>query len=539
MAKYEILVKGGDKVLNMFKNVSKTTKETQELNKSLEKTAKISKVLAKQNKQAFDSKNAVKNLGKTKSSVKDIEGQMKALKTIVATDLGFDVLTNSGKKFGNILKGMGKEDHLKKLAASTKVFTAGFGEGRKQGMSFLQSIGHGFKRSATFIKLALGGLKGFIATLAGAALPILGIIAAFKLLQRMWQLNVGGMQTQWGKMMGAIKTSIGKFNAEMSKVLRKLSPIIELLLQPLIMNMKFVWSIAKGVFKGIWEIIKPIFDAFAEIGIALKEAFGGSNAKNVKIFDTILKGISVTLQWIGKIIGFVVKVALMPFVNGIKNLIKIGKILADVFQPVFGAIKELLISIYNTTLKPLVDGFKNIISLFKQSGKESKSSFGWLWKTLKFILDVAIMPLTLSFKALSTVFKIIGKVQQTTFGWLWNTLKSIAKWISSTPMFQSLIEGALKIKEIFVGLKDSIMGTLQTAWDFILGIINKIPDVLLPKSIQSLKTNGSAAQEAQSSNVNNVRNINNNQQMTFNTGRATTPDQSQMFADMLVTQLSR
>ena len=433
MATYEIRVKGTKDVKDAGKAIADSTKKIDEFNKVLKETSKSSKALNKstrQNKMPSKTKDLNKGLAKT-------EKQMKALRTLVATDLGFDVLTNEGKKFGRTIEAIGGGGNLEKLQGMFKSFGDGFMNSSKKGAGFFKAMGGGFKSMSKYIKVAMGGIKGLILLLGKVLFPILAIVAAFKLLQRMWQLNVGGMQTQWGKFMGDIKTTIGKFSAEFSKVLRKLSPLFEVLLKPFIMNMKLAWVLVKGIFGAIWEVIKPIFEVFEELGNVLKDIFGVTG--EAKIFEGILKTIGFVLKIIGKTLGFILKVGLYP-----------------------------------------------IIKAFR-------------------------------------------------------TIREVIDYIKKSPLFEAWLVILKEVKNIFVGLKDTIMGTLQTIWDFIIGIINKIPNVLLPKSLQSLKTLGdkAPASEAGSNSISNIRNINNNQQMTFNTGRATTPDQSAMFAEMLVAQLNR
>lgn len=430
--KYEIRIEGGQKALKQFNDISKSA------SKLKENTAQASNNLKNISKAKPPSLgkagNESKKLGK---NLQESNKQLKAIKTLAVADLGLGHLTNSGKKFENILTSIGKESHLSKLKGMFSAFGKGFDRGISSGQGFFSATSRGFKGMAANIKFAMGGMKGLALTIAGTLGPILAVIVAFKLLQRMWQLNIGGMQSKWGKFMGEIKTSIGKFNAEFNKALRALSPLISFLLEPLFQNLRMLWAVFSGIFKMIGLAIKPIFDAFKEIGDALSEIFGGSNKNQAKAFETTLKIISGIFTVLGKTLGFIVK----------------------------------------TALSPLVIGFKSLAFVFK--------------------------------------------------------------WISSFPIWEKMGKQLTKLKDIFLGVKDTIMGQLQSIWDFILGIINKIPNVLLPKSIQQLKTAGSETAKTNRNETNNIRNINNNQNMIFNTGRATTPDQSKMFAELLVQELSR
>ena len=194
----------------------------------------------------------------------------------------------------------------------------------------MSNFGEKTKMLGGFMKKAFGGgLKGMIASIGtsfSALLPIIGtlmasiwpitaaiaaIVVAVFVLKRMWKNNIGGMQTQFMKFIGMAKDMWNKFIVGFDKLLRKVSPLVKIvigaLMLPLIWSLKYVSTL----FKVLFMVLEPIFDVFGEIGKIIGEMFGDGSKKGMdfmKVMDAILMPVLV----LGKILSWVVRIVLLP-----------------------------------------------------------------------------------------------------------------------------------------------------------------------------------------------------------------------------------
>ena len=311
--KYEVVVKG-------TKEISKLGKSVTNVNKQLKQTQKNFDKLKKQSSKIDKS---------VTSSVDNIHNKFKEF-------TGSDALQRP-------------------LDAFNKQFV----HARNSGKGFFSSMKKGFGGLKTAIgRTGLGNIAKVLLKTLG---PIALIATAFSVLKTMFQANVGGIATTFYKLFGQIKSMIGKFRAHFIKTLRKIGPLIKVILTPLVRGFKIVFAIIEGVVNGIFAIIDPIADAFNEIGKSL--GFMGKQGKQLDLFKPMLKGLTWILTTLGKIIGWVVKKALQPLIIGFKILGFIGKL---IFTPIIDGAKKLM-----NFLQPIFDMIKKIMDWFKGVGKKS------------------------------------------------------------------------------------------------------------------------------------------------------------------------
>ena len=317
------------------------------------------------------------------------------------------------------------------------------------GKGLFGSLSSGFKAVVGGFRTGslsvMASITGIGVSLSAILLPLAAIGAAAFTLKKMWDLNIGGMQTKFMQLFGSLKTAWGKFNAVFARSLQKLSPLFNVVLSPIFAQLKFLFAVFEGVFKGIFAVISPIIDIFGEIGKTIEDVFGLSSEG--KMFTNVLKGIVAVLGGIGKTVGFLLKVLLSPIKLGlhmIRVYKKLGKIIGSVFK--------------NKALDMFGDKISSVVKI------------------------------------------IIGA------------------------------------KNIFIDFKNAVINSILGIWNKIVRILDKIPDVFLPESLQNIKTSNSPATQASNNNVSN-KTVNNNQNVTFNTSRPTSPNMASAFTDAIAKQL--
>ena len=411
---YEIVIKGGDKAFSVFNNLNKISEISTKIDKIYQKMG--NKTLAKVNNKLKDIKKTTFQTNETFASLKDMmTGNYSS-----ALD---QIKSKTKDSFGGVIN----------------IFNKGFSRGKSQGAGMFKSIIRGvsgvtsaFKAGAISISGILGGLATAVAPLA---IAVVTIIAAVYSLKKMWQINFLGMQTTFHKVVGSIKSAWGKFNAFFIQFLRKMEPLAKILLAPLIMGFKYLWAILKGLFGFAKALIMPFIEMATEIG----SMFKGANTES-KTFESILKGITWTLTFIGKILGFIIKVGLAPIIWTIRAM-----------------------------------------SFFIKRGMEN-------WKKFQNVIVES--------KGFKYLVKIIKYIQA-----LWK------KWTESST-FKFLIKAFEMIKK---GL------------EYLFGNRNEKSS---PSAISS-------------SNYNNISSDNRKQNITFNTGRATSTEETKNFANILAKQLNQ
>jgi hypothetical protein len=169
------------------------------------------------------------------------------------------------------------------------------------------------------MKGLLVSVKALLGTLAHLALPILLAVGAIVTLKKMWDLNIGGIQTQVFGLAGAFRDTLGKAFVQFQKALQKLGPMIKVVIVPLFGVLKGLATVLGGLFDGVFAIIDPILDALNEIFAPLAEMMDelGIGIDGFKILSDILRVV-------GKTIGWVVKIALWPMLTAMRMGLKLG-----------------------------------------------------------------------------------------------------------------------------------------------------------------------------------------------------------------------
>lgn len=222
----------------------------------------------------------------------------------------FSSIGNSFNKMSNSISDIG--ENLIKVTGRTNglgIAMVGIGRSmtnaRKNGKGMLGTVGVGFSELFLLLKsgaVTIGGLFAGLGTAMATLLgPIALVIAGLFILKKVWDTNIGGIQTRFSKVLGKMKSSWGKFNAGFIKVLKKvLGPILT------------------GLFDGISTAMKPFITAFSEIGDMFKEVFGdgGDEMEHITTLANVLGG---TFKVLGDIISTTFKVAwffLKPLLKG-------------------------------------------------------------------------------------------------------------------------------------------------------------------------------------------------------------------------------
>jgi len=105
----------------------------------------------------------------------------------------------------------------------------------------------GLKKAIPLMGILGVAIKGLFLTLAPILGIITGIIALIFVFKKVWDFNVGGIQTGFFRIVGQLKTIWGKFMAAMSRGLAVLGPMF------------------KGVFDIIFFTIKPFLDILESV----------------------------------------------------------------------------------------------------------------------------------------------------------------------------------------------------------------------------------------------------------------------------------
>jgi len=328
------------------------------------------------------------NIGDVDRKLKGVENPFETLLQ-AATPFG-GALIRHKEKLESVADAMGKvkqsggffnmfSDYLGNITSKVKAvrggFSAAFGSGLK---GMITSIGVG-------IKALIPVIGGLMAALGPILLVVGAIIAIVFVLQRVWKNNIGGIQTFWHKTIGKIKDAWQKFVVGFDKTLRKLEPLfvaIGKIMKITFIPLMVVLRVIQGVFRAIWEIVKPIIDAFAEIGKEISKAFGDGKKSSFSFWKA-LEGIAVALGWVGKVIGWVVKIGLMPLIWSVKIIIFLIKTLVNAFK----WLGEKMAEAFKKSL-----AFKVLAAIFKGIGAAVKALIGFikeLMKPFKWILDGA------------------------------------------------------------------------------------------------------------------------------------------------------
>lgn len=289
--------------------------------------------------------------------------------------------------------------------------------------------------SAGFVSLgsAAVALGGLIST---AFWPVTAIAAGVALLYLAFKTNFMGI--------GTIVTSAGKV----------------------------IWEFFKGIWSGIKSALYPLVTAFKETWAALKEAFspiiegGKAIGELLGISLEGSKGMQIfgeTARFLGKIIGYALVTptrlaltAITWLIRGFAFLIMkagdLGRWLGEKLAPHFELVK--------TAMLYLLGPIGMLIANFGRIKTAVSDVLNWVASNWGSITDVLLAPIDL-------ILAGYGALKEG----LTSTFTAIKETVSG----------------IFGSIKDSIAGALDWVWDKVSWVIAKIPDVLLPESLKSLK----------------------------------------------------
>lgn len=227
------------------------------------------------------------------------------------------------------------------------------------------AIAHGLKMlPALFVKLAVAA--------APVALTILAIAAAIYTMKKIWDYNIGGIQTSVFQVGGMLRDILGQNLLKFQQMLKKLEPLFKIVFTPLFHVIKMTVAILGGLMKVIWAIIDPIVEVVSE----LLEPFAELQGEGYGMIDMV-KLIGNYFTVYSKMITIALKIILFPIkliAVGIKTVIDIMKILWQQFTK---------IPIINKTFDTMADGFKKTYDFVKQLLKP----FQWLLDAAKKVGD--------------------------------------------------------------------------------------------------------------------------------------------------------
>ncbi len=273
----------------------------------------------------------------------------------------FSTLTKNGRAMDSVFG-----DFFKNFAGNITAFGSNFKTVFSGGVTaMLSNIPTIFSAIAT----SIGSL---IPVIASIALPIGIVIAAVFTLYKIWQLNVGGIQKLVFGVGGAIKDVLGRALLHFQTLLIKLGPVLKIVFTPIFTVLKGLVVIVGAVFDAIFAILDPLFDAISEIFAPFADAQGTA-------FDLVdvFKVLGNVIGWIGKILGFVVKVAIFPLVLYFRILAKIGEFIGHKILDMGKAFMKL------TWVQKMFHAIGEAISFVKDMLDAMLAPFKWIWETAK------------------------------------------------------------------------------------------------------------------------------------------------------------
>jgi hypothetical protein len=275
---------------------------------------------------------------KQKRSIELSKEQQKAFDNVISmTPVNRLIQMNDQMRdFNNSIKQLGGTGRVADIITSK---LADAGTNAKQFAMNMRSLGPAIMGG---IGKALPLIGAQIAALAPVVLSLLGpislIIAGIFLLKKIWDNNIGGIQTKFNQVFGKLKEIWSRFMIIVNKALQAISPILDVILNLIVGPLMSGLNVVLSLFKAIWSILKPIFDAVSEIGKAIKSAFGDMNKQGKGAID-IMGGLGKALELIGKILGFIVSVTIKPIVAAVKFIFGIvGGIVNGVKSVVSGVV---------------------------------------------------------------------------------------------------------------------------------------------------------------------------------------------------------
>ena len=334
--KFDIIFAGLNRTKQALKNVQNINRETKEVNMRMRAAEQIYK-------------NNGRSLKKLDDNTKDLIRRK-------------NMLQDTTQQYG---------DRLKDATGTRPIF----------------NLIDGFKKmSATMgggIKGLLIGVKALAVGFFKIAIPILAIVGIFKLLKLAWDANIGGIQTKAMKVWGQIRTTFAQVQVAIVKGMRALEPVFAAVFKPLINMVKYIWALIKGLGTVLSAVLKPIFEVFKEIGKALEPLFS-KGKKDGDTFGKVLKGIGKSAEILGKTLGFIVKVALIPLRIQIKIIGAVIRGLSMLFQKFKGSEAFERLAAIGDRVKSIFISLKNVFTSVKDVFSNVISS---IWTKIKEFID--------------------------------------------------------------------------------------------------------------------------------------------------------
>lgn len=376
-------------------------------------------------------------LGKQKKLVSDITKRYDQLadrikgtkdplsKILSGTPLRYLIsMVDKMKEFNRAFESIGKRGgmgevlvgYLNQATKSASLFSKG------AGLAFKGGLVIGLQKALPLLKIVGVALKGFAMSLLPFVATAALVVAGLFLIKKMWDFNIGGLQTGFFQIIGDMQSIWGRFIAALSKSLTKISPLVKVLLGGPFLFIRGVLKVVSSLLQGFFIILDPIFTALGEIGEALIspfQAFLPEGKKTTGFFELLGK----TVVFISKIIAGALTLILFP-IKLITTLLKL----------------------VSTPLDKLSGGMK---------------VFG-------IIAKIAFFPLIVQFKAMQITFALLGKG----ISIIGNAFKTLFAPIGI------LID---KIKEKFMSLVDVVKSLLAPIMDFlgpIIKVFQKLSDIM-------------------------------------------------------------
>lgn len=481
------------------------------------------------NKQRNVVQQIEKRFGNVRDRVNDIQNPFQ--KMLAHSPLGFlGKMTESMRSFNNAAMaveaagGMTKllGGYLKNANSVATLFSKNITTAFKGGLT------GAIKGAIPVIKTLLVGFKGLLATLSGFAIPVAAIVAGLYLIKKIWDWNIGGIQTSFFSLVGQLRTIWGQFQANLSKGLQKLSPLFKFVFGAVFKPLIGILKVVGALFNAIFVILDPILDALGEIGKALLapfEAFGKQGQESLDIFNMMVKAIG----WIAKAVGFLIKIALAPLVWQIKLIAKVGKGIGE-----FAARFKWLLPV----IFPIIAAFR---------------LWGFIWRRFlaepmkKFFEKVKnwFQPLIDAVKTLGNAFKLVTdpvKLLQMLFKGM-----ELPDWLQKVVDFftggTKKIAGEEKEKEGFWGKAGDIF---KEAAREMYAPVTPVPDTATMATEREVtKRNIQKTALSPQTSINNVWNrqrssqVNNNNNVTIQTSSPINQEHAPRIADIMVNTLQQ
>ena len=270
-----------------------------------------------------------KKLNAMKKTLKDINTQSNEVKNNfkrMIDNSPFGFIQSKMDGLNETFKG--SSYYLKLMGMPFKQLSQNFSFARKGGMGLFSSLKKGLMGFLGASKFVFSMLLKKAAILAIAffkiTIPLLAIAGIFYMLKKVWDTNIGGIQTKFNQVFGRIKSAWGKFNIELIKTLQKFGPMLSNLFdtvldtfESMIPTIKFFAKLTLGTVK----LLLPVMVRLTKVGLMpIRIIFKAINAtvegtkklfewfKSSKAFDPTVK----TLKWIANIWS-VIRKAIIEF----------------------------------------------------------------------------------------------------------------------------------------------------------------------------------------------------------------------------------